>query len=405
LTGWLVAFLAVGLLSLWRAVDLRTGALELIKWAQVLAVAVLAYDRLVSPTGAIVASRRRCLLIAGVVGAAVLQSAVGLWQFGLRGDGVAQFVINDRFYRAYGSFQQPNPYAGFVALLGALAGGIALGGLDRVRRAWRGRRLALAGRHIAEVVPWLLLPAAATGIAAFLAAGVVASWSRGGWMGFAAAWLAMLVLLPRKTLVAGLVLVALAAAAGAVVAAGRLPPSIADRLLGFTTYLTFADVRGVGITDANFSVIERMAHWQAALGMWRERFWLGVGLGCYEPAYSAYRLMNWELPLGHAHNFYLNLLAETGLLGLVTYLVWQVAVILNLLRARNHTAGWARGLVLGLIGAWTHLGVHSLVDNLLVNNVHLHVGVLLALGGWVIQRARIVSGDVHTEQDSELRTP
>ena len=31
----------------------------------------------------------------------------------------------------------------------------------------------------------------------------------------------------------------------------------------------FEDVRGVGINDANYAVLERLAHWQAALEMWR----------------------------------------------------------------------------------------------------------------------------------------
>ena len=71
-------------------------------------------------------------------------------------------------------------------------------------------------------------------------------------------------------------------------------------------YLGIADVRGREITDANFAVLERMAHWQSALTMWNEHPWLGVGIGNYEPLYAQYALPLWPLPLGHAHNYYLN---------------------------------------------------------------------------------------------------
>lgn len=42
--------------------------------------------------------------------------------------------------------------------------------------------------------------------------------------------------------------------------------------------------------------------------------------------------------------------------------------------------------MLGLAGAWTHFCVHNLVDNILVNNVHLHLGVMFALSAWVVGR-------------------
>jgi hypothetical protein len=38
-----------------------------------------------------------------------------------------------------------------------------------------------------------------------------------------------------------------------------------------------------------------------------------------------------------------------------------------------------------LIGAWCQFTVHSLVDNLLVNDVHLHIGVMLALSAWILK--------------------
>ncbi|MCZ7665773.1 MAG: hypothetical protein M5U34_00335 [Chloroflexi bacterium] len=62
------------------------------------------------------------LLLAGSV-----QAAWGVWQFGLRQDGPEHFLVLGRFYRAYGSFEQPNPFGGFMYLSAMLALGIMLG--------------------------------------------------------------------------------------------------------------------------------------------------------------------------------------------------------------------------------------------------------------------------------------
>lgn len=378
-------FVLIGavLLSLWAPVDTWNGALELLKWGQIALVAVLVYDR--------VASRRRLRLdtrwvVAALAVPALVQAVVGLWQFGLLRLGsltpieIPQFAISARFSRAYGSFQQPNPYGGYLGMSGALLVGLTLSlFIDGWRvKKWRAKALPAA---LASAAWWAIS-------AVVVVAGLVASWSRGGWMGFAAAMLVVVALLPRRGWWGLVLCVGVLGVGGLLFAIGQLPAALAERLVGFLAYTRFEDVRGVGITDANYSVLERMAHWQAALGMWRDHFWVGVGLGGYEAAYPAYRFMNWIPALGHAHNAYLNALAETGVIGLCAYLGWLGYTGLSLIRVvinrRKPATPWRRGVALGLLGAWTHFAMHSLVDNLLVNNVHLHIGVLVALSAWVI---------------------
>jgi O-antigen ligase len=113
--------------------------------------------------------------------------------------------------------------------------------------------------------------------------------------------------------------------------------------------------------------------------MWQANFWNGVGFGDYEPAYADYRLLNWPIALGHAHNYYLNVAAETGLIGLLAYLILWGAVVAQTWRVSRRLQGWWRGLSIGLLGAWVHFSVHHLFDNLYVNNVHLYLGVMLGL--------------------------
>ena len=374
----LLLFMGATLLSLWRPLDVWAGLLEFGKWGQILLMFLIVYDRFRG-----VAGRKRVILVLVMLAVvAVFQALVGLWQFGLSDDEPAHFAIDARFFRAYGTFEQPNPYAGFLGMMGAiLAGVVAVAAWEWV--ANRESEIQNPKSKIQNHTWFAFAALVAVGTA------LLASWSRGGWMGFGAALLVIGALLPRRG-VCGVVLVALVVVGGlGLYSAGLLHPSIADRLTGFLDYARFEDVRGAGINDANYAVIERMAHWQAALSMWRARFWLGVGFGGYEAAYADYRLINWPIALGHAHNYYLNLLAETGTVGLAAYSVMLGSIFVSLWQASRRTSGWERGLALGLAGAWTHFCVHNLVDNILVNNVHLHLGVMFALSAWLVGRGGV----------------
>ena len=176
------------------------------------------------------------------------------------------------------------------------------------------------------------------------------------------------------------VVLAVGVIVGALFLTGRLPASVVARVTSATEELfAISDVRGVDITTTNYAVMERLAHWQAAINMATDHPWLGVGLGNYEVAYPAYRLINWKFPLGHAHNYYLNVLAETGIIGLFAYTVTWVAIFVLTWRVRRHPDTLARFTAIGLLGAWTYLSVHSLTDDLYVNNLFLHLGVMMGL--------------------------
>lgn len=379
ITVALLLFVSVGLLSLWSPFDAWLGFTEWAKWVQVLIGAYIVGDRLKDDR----ALRHVRFLLISIGVASGLQACIGIWQHIIHGEGPLHFLIAPGIYRAYGTFMQPNPFGGFLGFTGALFVGLIL--VSGWEAIWERRP-----------VPDWFWPGIV--VVLVIVGGLYGSWSRGAWMGFGAAMAVMAGSLPRRSLWGfGFLLVFLGGVA-LLLAFDALPASVEARLIGFLDYARFADVRGVGVNDANYAFIERMAHWQAALGMWQSRFWTGVGMGNYDVAYPVFRLANWPYALGHAHNFYLNLLAETGVVGLTSYLLLLSAIFLGLWRALRVLCGWRRGLTLGLLGAWTHITIHSLVDNLYVNNVHLHVAVLLALTGWIISKSRAgnsrVSGGV-----------
>jgi O-antigen ligase len=232
------------------------------------------------------------------------------------------------------------------------------------------------GGHKGSPLLWL---AFVGGCAAALAAGLIFSWSRGAWLGFGAAMGALVLFFPRRRWIGLLLLVV----GGGLFLAGNqfglIPASISSRVTSFSEDLQFGDVRGVDINDANYAVLERLAHWQAAIEMAKDNIWTGVGFGNYEPAYGDYALVNWPFPLGHAHNYYLNILAEIGVPGLLAYLFlwgavfWQTADLIKRL-------DWpGRGIALGLLAVWVTLSVHHLVDKLYVNNLYIFLGALFGL--------------------------
>lgn len=126
--------------------------------------------------------------------------------------------------------------------------------------------------------------------AAIIGIGLLVSWSRGAWLGFGAA-LGVMVLFGPKRRWRGLA-IGLLCAVGLVFAilTDILPEALVARFSDFAQDLSgFQDVRGVAINDANYAVIERLAHWQAALAMAEDYPLLGVGFGAYEIAIRAMR--------------------------------------------------------------------------------------------------------------------
>jgi O-antigen ligase len=226
---------------------------------------------------------------------------------------------------------------------------------------------------------------------------LVMTWSRGAWLGLAAAGAVMalaVVVRSGRGAVLGTVFGLLAAYVLLAGGLARVPPAITQRFSDFVPYLGVLNVEGMEVTDANFAVLERVAHWQAAWRMWTDHPWLGVGIGNYEPAYARYALPLWPQALGHAHNYYLNVAAETGAIGLLAYLVLWAAALIAAWRAARRAQGWYWGLALGVLGVLVHLSVHNFFDNLFVHSMYLQVAILLGIlaADWRIKRIGPVAG-------------
>jgi putative inorganic carbon (hco3(-)) transporter len=348
---------------------------EWLKWLQILVLITFALNY--------GGDRRWEWLLFGLTISAVANALVGIYEF-FGGSGALHLLINDRYFRAFGTFGQPNPFGGFMGLVAPIA---LMATLGYGKRVWEKRRLAQ--RHFVKKhdLFFILFYGAATII---VLVGIGMSWSRGAWIGLVGAFLVVALALPRNTWRGITLFVAIFGIVTLLWFAGVVPRSVIDRLRTSTQeFFAFEDVRGIDITPENYAVAERLAHWQAAINMFTSNPWLGIGLGNYEVVYPEFRLINWRESLGHAHNYYLNILAEGGILGFLAYGKAWIVIILLSWRGRAHPDMLARCVIIGLMGSWVYLTIHSFFDNLYVNNLFLHIGLMLGLVATLYNQSRM----------------
>ncbi len=361
----LLVFLAAIFLSTLGALSFELSAKELVKWLEVLIIYLFI-------AGAVDEHGGR-LVVWALLAAGSAEALVGVYQF-LRGVGPEGFILFGRFMRAYGHFAQPNPFAGYLGLTLPLAYALSLHALE----VWAAKlwRLQSAIRPaLAQIVPHL---ASVASLVVMLAA-MVMSWSRGGWIGLAAALVVITVVRSRNALFIAIAVGLLVAYVLVASGAQYLPTALVQRVSEFLPYLGGVDVSAVEVTDANWAIVERMAHWLAAVGMFSDHPWLGVGVGNYPVVYPQYALGRWRDPLGHAHNYYLNIAAEAGIIGLSAYLALFAACFIQAWRVIRCTDGYWRAVALGALGVLVHLSVHNLFDNLFVHSMNVQLGLVLGL--------------------------
>lgn len=366
LSASLVIFLIATGLSAFAATSLTAWLLEWVKWVLVFVTFTVVVN--------IFSHISWEWLVFGLILSGVANALVGIYEF-FGGSGALHLLINDRFFRAFGTFGQPNPFGGFMGMLIPLG---VMSTLGYFIRWYKGHR-SLNG--------WLTVFYGGSSAILFTAIGM--SWSRGAWLGLGAALLVMGFFIPRRTRLGLLLFLGIASLALVIWFSGLLPQSIVQRLETSTAeFFAFEDVRGVDITPDNFAIAERLAHWQAAINMITAHPFLGVGFGNYAAAYPNYQLINWVEPLGHAHNYYLNIFAEVGIIGLLGYGKVWLTIFFQSYKTMSHPDTLSRLVIIGLVGAWVYISVHSFFDNLYVNNLFLQIAVMFSLAVLLLREAK-----------------
>ena len=114
----------------------------------------------------------------------------------------------------------------------------------------------------------------------------------------------------------------------------------------------------------------RLALWESTIAMIMDKPLLGIGWGAYWMVYPEYDffIQNANVKILHAHNMYLNIAAEIGIPGLLTFLsIMYGHVSLALSALRQATEYWAAGLMLGIIAAIGGMIVNGFTDYVMFN--------------------------------------
>jgi O-antigen ligase len=356
-----LAMVSLATFSIVYADDRPAAIKESLKWLELLLAVLIVVDLAAEP-------RLARWVIGAMLVAGAAEAAYGAVQF-VTDTGPGAFQLSGAL-RAFGHFDQPNPFAGYLTTILPLAMCMALCPANPTRFRW----LSL-------------------GAAGLLGVGIGLSQSRGAWLGAAVATLLLLLAwsrFTRRLLIPCALGVALAVA---LALSGLLPAAILDRLAQTIEYFGVFDVRTVEVTSENWAVVERMAHWQAGWYMFVDHPWLGVGAGNYAAAYPQYFVGTWREALGHAHNYYLNILAELGVVG-GSLLLLLLALAFRqlggtLVRSEPMRDTFWRAVLAGVFAGLIVFCIHNMFDSLFVHSVNIQVGVLIGLGLLAMDRLNV----------------
>ncbi len=258
--------------------------------------------------------------------------------------------------RASGTFISPNNLSCFLAILLPLA------------LAW-----LLLGK--VSILTRILLAYAAVA----MLAGLAMTFSRGGWLAAVVGMLLVLGILlghQNHRLKAVLLLVVMLAGGGL---------AISQYLSKTVTFMrrVSGPEQTVALAVVEASSASRLAMWGAAVQMWEEHFWWGVGPGHYDYRFREYRPEIIQSRPDQAHNDYLNLLADWGATGGVIVLAGLGIFMTGLrqtwphVRREENTFGSGQSnrfaFFLGATGGLTALAVHSAMDF----NLHIPANALI----------------------------
>ncbi|HEX7734306.1 MAG TPA: O-antigen ligase family protein [Ktedonobacteraceae bacterium] len=289
----ILLLLGVMFLSMTVALSKKDSLKEIAKWLEffVLVMVGAQYLRTRRQVWTLV-----CFIVVGGISQAFFGYAQAIFDLG------PQSFVRGFNLRVYGTFDQPNPYAGYLNMSLAIMVSLLLLG-----RNWLTRVLA--------------------GLATCLIGGAFyLTQSRGGQVALASALLVIVLTgMPRIRVWMRILMAAIFALVLGMVS-GFIP------LYLFNQFNQFLGLTGISLQDptpSTFSTAERLAHWIAGINMYLAHPVLGVGIGNYPDAYPNYYVAIFVNSLGQAHNYYINIAAETGTIGLVIYLFFVGSLLLS----------------------------------------------------------------------------
>jgi O-antigen ligase len=347
--AWL-AYVIVLVASIVPARDVGAWAGEVYRWAVALIVYVMART-------VFLAGRPVAPVLLAIAGGTLGMSLLGAWQV-VTHAGPPSFSAGG-MTRAFGTFGEPNPLAGYLemtlpVLLAVIVSRLALRDGPSRAAGWL-TGLALLTWVVGSAI--LVLTQSRGGLAGMAVGTGVVLWLSGG----------------HARRLGTVAVLALAVVTLALPVGGRLMNRFGSAALSTGTEAQ--------VTVGNFASLERAAHWRAAIAMAERNPVLGVGAGNFNARYREMTTVwRFRIPRGHAHNAYLQALAQAGMLGFLAYLGLLGAVARAVWRQlRLAGPGTDRSLIIGAAGVTAAVAVHNLVEYLHVLSLGLQLAVVWAL--------------------------
>lgn len=222
--------------------------------------------------------------------------------------------------RVYSVFLNPNILAEYLVLMTPLAVGMTW-----YTKSMRKKFLFLASTAVLLIC-------------------LVMTLSRGGWVGIALAALAFVLLVDKR-----LILIAIPIVLGVFYA---LPQKVLDRIISI----------GSTVDSSN---LYRIKIWKITKDVIRDNLIAGVGFG-YTPFKETFEKYIRTMPIYHAHNTYLEVAAEIGLIGFIFFMLLLFSVLkynyVNLIKSEDK---YYRYLGAGLYASIIGIMGHGLVEHFL----------------------------------------
>jgi O-antigen ligase len=279
-------------------------------------------------------NRRRRRLAAAVVVTGLAMTIVGLVQSAYGATSIYGLWQPVTWWAIFGPYANRNHFAGYLVMAIALALGSVQGGFHDLRRAWERRRLGWLALGETEGSTFVRRAAAAMA----LVVGLLVCASRGGFVAFTVSTLALLLASRR----ASRGVIALSMVVVLVAGVGIAWVGLGGILQGFESR---------GIQES------RIELWKDAARLIPGFPLFGVGFNAFGSAYAWHQTFWRWYWIGQAHNEYLQVLLDTGIVGALLFL----GILAVLFRAAAR--GTARGpLEVGYFAALVALAVHNLVE-------------------------------------------
>ena len=139
-------------------------------------------------------------------------------------------------------------------------------------------------------------------------------------------------------------------------------------------------LRGIGAVSANVDVSTGRLHfWPIALRIFLDHPVIGAGMEAFGAAFPVYDSWNGFFRVEHAHNDYLQILADGGILGFACVAAFIVLLFRCGLRTVAAASGFRRAAAIGALAGCLGILVHSFFDFPLRTNSNAFFFLLLAV--------------------------